>query len=296
MTKGFYISFLNYISPKELKRLYSYLSRQKLSVKGFPPNKTPPTTMLAPQISKNEKVFFDVLEAFYIPSFDNCDAAAHSFAPDTAVTCLAYFVKSGMTNEPFLLSLLEKKDAAQEETQLSPETGRSKKKSGEFREKYLSTRRELLQLRKDYEKIQAENTGLKSELLEQRDKLGLAEETLRHFEEESATTIHQLKSRVRELENIIIEHQPINTVQTVSILVIMDTDRTDDLGIDILTYDNISKLFELADQYDEILLVINDLPFSVIRKIHKIDTIQEKLIKFSTKQEMLEYAKQRRNR
>lgn len=75
----------------------------------------------------------------------------------------------------------------------------------------------------------------------------------------------------------------------------MDTDETDELGVDMLTYDNILKLLEIADRYNKILLVINDLPFSAKRKIQKIDAIQEKLVTFSTKQEMLEYAKQWRN-
>ena len=50
------------------------------------------------------------------------------------------------------------------------------------------------------------------------------------------------------------------------ILIVMDTDETDELGVDMLTYDNILKLLEIADRYNKILLVINDLPFSAKRK------------------------------
>lgn len=295
MTKEFYTSFLNYISQKELKKLYSYLYKKKLSVNGYTPPKMPKTIMLAPQIVKREKVFFDVLEESYTPNFDNCDDAIVAFAPDTAVTCLNYLVKNGMTDETFLMSLLEKQEAAREEIQSSPEPGRAKKKAEEFREKYLSTRRELIQLREYYEKLQVEHMKLKAVLYEERNKLNLAREALRHFEEESASTISRLKSRVSELENAIIEYQPASTVPMVSILIIMDIEETDDLGIDVLTYDHISKLVELANKYDEILLVTNDLPFSVKRKVHKVNTIQGKLKNFPTRREMFEYAKQRRN-
>ena len=287
MTKDFYTNFLSYISPKELKKLYSNLCKQKLSVNGYTPPKTPKAMLLAPLIAKNEKAFFNVLEKFYTPSFDNCDDATSAFAPDTAVTCLTYLVNSGMTNETSLMSLLEKKDDIREEIQASPETGKAKKKAEEFREKYLSTRRELLQLRDDYKKLQAENTELKSELS--------TETNRRQFEEESEFTITQLKSRVSELENAIVAYQPADTIQAAPILIVMDTDETDELGVDMLTYDNILKLLEIADRYNKILLVINDLPFSAKRKIQKIDAIQEKLVTFSTKQEMLEYAKQWRN-
>ena len=200
-----------------------------------------------------------------------------------------------MTNETSLMSLLEKKDDIREEIQASPETGKAKKKAEEFREKYLSTRRELLQLRDDYKKLQAENTELKSELSTETNRLHLATEALRQFEEESEFTITQLKSRVSELENAIVAYQPADTIQAAPILIVMDTDETDELGVDMLTYDNILKLLEIADRYNKILLVINDLPFSAKRKIQKIDAIQEKLVTFSTKQEMLEYAKQWRN-
>ena len=258
MTKDFYTNFLSYISPKELKKLYSNLCKQKLSVNGYTPPKTPKAMLLAPLIAKNEKAFFNVLEKFYTPSFDNCDDATSAFAPDTAVTCLTYLVKSGMTNETSLMSLLEKKDDIREE-------------------------------------IQAENTKLKSELSVETNRLHLAKEALRQFEEESESTITQLKSRVSELENAIVAYQPADTIQVAPILIVMDTDETDELGVDVLTYDNILKLLEIADRYDKILVVINDLPFSAKRKIYKIDAIQEKLVTFSTKQEMLEYAKQWRN-
>lgn len=295
VTKNFYTSFLNYISQKEIKKLYSNLSKHKLFVKGFPPNKLPPTTILAPQIAKSEKAFFDILKECYTPTFNNRDDATKSFTPDIAVTCLTYFVKIGMPDESFLMSLLEKKEAIQEKIQLSPETGKAKKKTEEFRVKYLSAHRELQQLKKDYKKLQVENTTLKSELSKATNTLNLVKETFRQNEEKTESIINQLKSRISELEDTIIKYQPTNTAQEVSTLIIMDIDRTDNLGIDILTYDNISKLFELADKYDEILLVINDLPFSIRRKIHKIETVQGKVIKFSTKQEMLEYVKQRRN-
>lgn len=292
MTKDFYTSFLNYISQKELKKLYSSLSKQKFSVKGFPPNKTPPATMLAHLIAKREKAFFDILEESYSIDFDSCDDATNAFTPDTAVTCLAYLIKSGMTDETFLIPLLEKEDDIREEIQASPETGKAKKKAEGFREKYLSTRREFLQLREDYEELQIENTKLKSELSEEANKLTLVREELRQFEEESESTITQLRGQISELENTIIEYQQTSKVQVAPVLIIMDADESDELGIDILPYDNILKLLEIADKYDKILLVINDLPFSVKRKIYKIDTTQEKLVTFSTKQEMLEYAKQ----
>lgn len=295
MTKEFYKNFLSYISPKELKKLYSNLHKQKLSVNGYTPPKVPQAIQLAHLIAKNEKNFFDVLEEFYTPSFDNWEDATNVFAPDTAVTCLAYLVKSGMTDETFLMSLLEKNEDIQEEIKVSPETGRARKKTEEFREKYLSTRRELLQLRDDYNKLQAENTELKSELSVEKDNLNSTREALRQFEKESETSIAQLKSRISELESTIIEYQPTNTVPVAPILVIMDTDKTDELGVDVLTYDNIMKFPEIASRYDKILLVINDLPFSVKRKIYKNVTVREKLTPFSTKQEMLEHVKQWRN-
>ena len=295
MTKDFYTEFLNYISPKELKKLYSHLCKKKLSVKGFTPPKTPKAQMLAPLITKNEKIFFDVLKESYIPSFNNDDDVANTFSPDMAVTCLAYFVKSEVIDESFLMSLLERKEITQEEVPLLPETGKAKKKAEEFREKYLSARRELLQLRQDYKTLQAENTKLRLELSAETDNLNLARESLRQFEEESESTIEQLKCRISDLESTITEYQPASTDRVSAILIIMDTDEAYELGMDVLKYDDILKLLEIADRYDEILLVINDLPFSAKRKIYKIDAIQDKLVTFSTKQKMLEYAKQRRN-
>ena len=297
MTKDFYTSFLNYISQKELKRLYSNLSksRQKLSVNGFPPNKTPPIASLAHEITRREKAFFDVLEESYSPVFDSCDDAIKVFSPDMAVTCLVYLIKNGMTDETLLSSLLEKGTAVQEKVQLPQETGKSKKKAEEFREKYLSTRRELLQLKNNYTNLQTENASLKTELSRKSSELDSVRETFRHFEEKSLSAIDQLKGRVQELEESISEYQTAHTVQAASILLIVDMDESDGLGVDTLTYDNISKLFEIIDKYDEILLVINDIPFTIKRKIHKVATLQEKLVTFSTKQEMLEYAKQRRN-
>lgn len=295
MTKDFYTKFLNYISPKELKKLYSYLCKKKLSVKGFTPPKTPKAQMLAPLITKNEKIFFDVLKESYIPSFNNDDDVANTFSPDMAVTCLAYFVKSEVIDESFLMSLLERKEITQEEVPLLAETGKVKKKAEEFREKYLSARRELLQLRQDYKTLQAENTKLRLELSAETDNLNLARESLRQFEEESESTIEQLKCRISELESTITEYQPASTDRVPAILIIIDTDEAYELGMDVLKYDDILKLLEIADRYDEILLVINNLPFSAKRKIYKIDAIQDKLVTFSTKQKMLEYAKQRRN-
>lgn len=295
MTKSFYTSFLNYISPRELKKLYANLSRQKISVNGFPPNKKLPSAQLASQIAKNKKAFFEVLEEFYTTTFDSYDHAAQSFSPDTAVICLAYFVKNGMMDEAFFMSLLETDAPAPEEIKLPQEDGKSKKKAEGFREKYLSIRRELIQLKNDCAKLQTDNAALHLALAEKENELQSIKSAFQQFQDESAVTVNSLKMRVRELENSIIEYQSTNTVQMVSILALIGTDESDKLGIDILTYDNISKLFEIADKYDEILSIKNDLPFSVMRKIHKTDTIRRKLISFSTKQEMLEYAKQRRN-
>lgn len=294
MTKDFYTCFLSYVSPKELKKLYSNLCKQKISVRGFTPNKAPPAIILAPQIAKNERAFFDVLEKTYTPNFESNDDATNSFSPDMAVICLTYFVRSGLTDEAFLMSLLSKEEAVQEEFQLPPETGRGKKKAEEFRKKYLSTRRELQQLKDDYIKLQAETASLKVELREKSNELDSVRGEFLHFEKESSLTVDQLKKYICELEERVIEYQSASPIQTASILLIMDTDKADGLGIDILTYDNISKLFEISGKYDEILMVINDLPFAINRKIRKINAIQEKLVTFSTKQEMLEYAKQRR--
>lgn len=295
MTKEFYTSFLNYIGPKELRKLYLNLREQKLPFKGFSSGKkTPPIEMLAPQIAKSEKIFFNVLEEQYVPAFDNCDDATNSFTPDTAVTCLTYFVKSGMADESFLTSLMTK-GAKQEPTQFSTKAGKAERKTEEFREKYLSTRRELLQVKENYAKLQSENTSLKSELAATSSELNIAKEKLQRFEKESSATVDQLKKHIQELEESISKYQLTNSIQSAPILLMMDADESIELDVDTLTYDNISKLFEVIDKYDEILLVINDVPFAIKRKIQKIDALQDKLVTFSTKQEMIEYAKQRRN-
>ena len=302
MTKEFYTKFLSYISSKELKKLYSNLCRKKISVNGFQANKTSANAViaikLAPEIVKKERVFFDVLEEFYTPVYDSRSEAANSFTPDTAVTCLTYFVKSKMadTDEDFIVSLMEGKEIPTEKIQIVPETEKSKKKAEEFREKYLSTRRELIQISSDYTKLQKEKELLKSELYERNNELDRVRETLHALEEESSIAVDQLKEYIKKLEKKISEYQLANAVQAIPVLLIMDTEEFNGLGVDTITYDNVSKLIELAGEYDEILLVINDLPFATKRKIQKIDALQKKIVTFSTKQEMLEYVKRRRNR
>lgn len=250
--------------------------------------------MLATEITKSEKTFFKVLEEFYLPAFDNSDAATQSFSPDTAVICLAYFVKNGMMDEAFLMSLLEVDDTVQNEIKALSGDGKSKKKAEEFREKYLSTRREFLQLQEKYSELQADNLALQSALIAKQDELKSTKDAFQHFQEESLTRINKFQKRIQELENCIAEYQAVDINQTPTILLIMDTDKFSETGTDILTYDNILRLSGIADRYHEILLVVNDLPFSVRRKIYKIDKIREKLITFSTKQEMIEYVRQRR--
>lgn len=295
MTKDFYASFLNYISPKELKKLYSNLCKQKLFVNGYTPPKTPKAMLLAPLIAKNEKIFFNVLEKFYTPSFDNCDDATNVFAPDTAVTCLAYLVKNRMIDETFLMSLLEKNEDIREEIQVPPETGKVKKKAEEFREKYLSTRRKLLQVEEENAKLRLENADLKSTLETKANDLSSAIAEFQLLKSESERTINLLTKRVRELESDSIS-QEMDLNQDQRVLIILGTEELvlpeiTSLNIDILSCENMTKLKDIIDNYDGICVLESDIPFSAKRKLRRVEGIGGKVQAFSSKSDMITYLK-----
>lgn len=294
MTKEFYQIFLNYLSEKELIRLYSNLRKRNFSVKGFL-KKRPPIELLAPQLAKKEHILLDVLEEFYQSDFDNRESATQAFSPDSAIKCLSFFVKNKIDDEKFLLSLIETRETKPVEQEHSLGKNKVAKKEEGFREKYLSEHRELLKLKSDFKKIQEENKNLELALCKKEDALGVAEDKIQYLQnlfENTSATIESLKKRINELEKIKNKEQQ----QKPSILIITDKTQYISPHIHILTYENISELDEIAENFPEIWFVENDLPFPTKRKLKKREDIRKKLRSFSTKRKMLEYAEQRREK
>lgn len=319
MRKEWYVSFLNYLGPKELKRLYSNLLKCGVSVKGF--REQPPAIMLADLIAQNEKAFYKAIYRFYPPTFSDMDEAVASFAPDRAVMCLAFFQKEGM-DETFLSQLLADRANAllQDGTNIADKKGKTVKKEDKFREKYMAERRERQRIEQEYEELRikyvqlqeeetkwrsaaiqteqerrdgekeitmlkCENADLRSELLRLKSSEGKAEEKQREMEAE----LKRLEERIVQIKSRSVPTDTEKAAKDKDIVLLAEDDREIYGVAKVLTYDRISELKEVTENCRMIVYVQSDIPFSVKRKLERLKTAAHKLRAFKTKGEMIEY-------
>lgn len=320
MTKELYVSFLNYLSPKELKRLYSNLLKCSISVKGFR-GQPPPTIMLANHIVRNEKAFYESINRFYPPTFSNKDEAIAAFTPDHAVTCLAFFQKEGV-DETLLSQLLVDRIhvSLQDESNIVDEKGKTIKKEDKFREKYMAERRERQRIEQEYEELRRkheqlqaeeikwklatiqteqsrqdvekeisllkhENVELQNELLQRKKSEDKAEEKQREME----VKIQELEEQIVQLKSRSVPANTEKIAEDKDILLLAEDNREVHNGVKVLTYDHISELKDIAAKYQMIIYVQSDIPFSVKRKLERLKSVALKLHAFKTKGEMIEY-------
>ena len=138
MTQNFYCNFLEYLSPKEKSVLLGHIQKHKV-------RKDVPSRLLALHFSKNEKVLFDILKECYSTTYVDEEDAINNFSPDSAVTCFAYLIQVNKANETKLMSLMESNQIEIPTKNIVIADGKSKKKSDEFRKKYLTAYKELEQ-------------------------------------------------------------------------------------------------------------------------------------------------------
>lgn len=289
MTEKFYCDFLEYLSAKEKQKLFGYFQKRKVRVDGFRMSKDVPLKLLASHISRNEKMVFQILKDCYSPSYTDRNEAIQDFSPNTAVTCLTYFIQEKDIDEQFLASLLNEEKSSSSEPKPTIANNKAQKKSEEFRQKYLATYKELDQIKKAWDNLQSQNQKLQELLNDKECKLHAVEEELSNFRIQHDQLVTTLKQRISELEETVIEQTRISELQCRKILVLSRYNEQGVPGVTILQYHHISQLEIIAGDYSEILFVTNDVPFPVKRHIQKIEEIQDKIHTFSTHTELMEY-------
>ena len=288
MTEKFYVALWNYISEKEKIKLCDNLARSKFQINGFRLNKGIPTQILAAKIVKCEKLFLTVLQRKYPVSYADSSAALEAINPETAVGCVAYLAQNQMLDEEKLMSLLAGGTAREIQDRQQDSSYKSKKKVEEFRKKYLLAHKEAEGLKMDLSRILEENNLLKKQILDKENELENSRKNFLEYRETADAKIASLNIKLTELENSIKEESKNN-------ILILTACENDFEGMAILTYSKMLGLESLPEKYDEILYVVNETPFSVRRRIHKLHSIQSKIKSFSTKSELETYLITRRD-
>lgn len=289
MTEKFYRALLDYISPKEKKNLCSILQKRKMQINGFGMLKDVPAKILAPVIARNENKFLKILQESYSPTYVDQGEAVKAFSPNTAVDVLTYFWNEQNVDEELLMSLLTK---AEEPTTSSPvpppASNKAQKKADEFRQKYLAANRDLEQTKNLVEELRSENEGLKNELASKDQaivqlQLELEQNRILHKQE-----ITHLDGRIEELEKALGALDDSDDCQP-EVFLILSKSECRIPGAVTLQFEEISKLPDMIDNYQELLFVANDLPFHIKRSVNKIAGIQRKTHAFLTSIELREY-------
>ena len=273
MTQNFYCNFLEYLSPKEKSVLLGHIQKHKVRIDGFRTIKDVPSRLLALHFSKNEKVLFDILKECYSTTYVDEEDAINNFSPDSAVTCFAYLIQVNKADETKLMSLMESNQIEIPTKNIVIADGKSKKKSDEFRKKYLTTYKELEQAKEQLRDLNKENQSLRIEL-----------ESQKHKE-----IVSSMQEKIDKLETECSRLSRITYMQSRKILVISNSLQQSFAGVMVLPYDQITELNHMVGDYSEILYVPNDMPFPSRRYIQKLDYIQEKLHVFCTHAELIDY-------
>lgn len=172
--------------------------------------------------------------------------------------------------------------------------GKSKKKSDEFRKKYLTAYKELEQAKEQLRDLKEENQSLHTELESQKQKVTLLEKDVERRDKEHKEIVSFMQEKIDKLETECSRLSRITYIQSRKILVISNSIQQSFAGVTVLSYDRITELNHIFSDYSEILYVPNDMPFSSRRSIQKLDQIQEKLHQFYTQTELVDYLENRR--
>lgn len=285
---------MEYISSKEKSVLLGHIQKHKVRIDGFRTIKDVPSILLALHFSKNEKVLFEILRECYSTTYADEEDAINDFSPDSAVTCFAYLIRVNKADETKLMSLMESNPIEIPTKNIVIADGKSKKKSDEFRKKYLTAYKELEQAKEQLRDLKEENQSLHTELESQKQKVTLLEKDVERRDKEHKEIVSFMQEKIDKLETECSRLSRITYIQSRKILVISNSIQQSFAGVTVLSYDRITELNHIFSDYSEILYVPNDMPFSSRRSIQKLDQIQEKLHQFYTQTELVDYLENRR--
>lgn len=285
---------MEYISSKEKSVLLGHIQKHKVRIDGFRTIKDVPSILLALHFSKNEKVLFEILRECYSTTYADEEDAINDFSPDSAVTCFAYLIRVNKADETKLMSLMESNPIEIPKKNIVIADGKSKKKSDEFRKKYLTAYKELEQAKEQLRDLKEENQSLHTELESQKQKVTLLEKDVERRDKEHKEIVSFMQEKIDKLETECSRLSRITYIQSRKILVISNSIQQSFAGVTVLSYDRITELNHIFSDYSEILYVPNDMPFSSRRSIQKLDQIQEKLHQFYTQTELVDYLENRR--
>ena len=290
MTDQFYSCFLAYIGQTELQHLRDNLQKNKFSVPGYR-MKSVSIQSLAKYISQNESQFYYIIKKLYgnTTQYDSKKEILSNYSPDNALSCLAVlFQGEYQIDEEELMCIMRASQRDQENAKSQEKVStdlREQKKSDEFRQKYLNTYKLLEKEKKDNDSLRKERDELLSQLQAQ---AGNCEALKSAWDAEKAQyklEIEKLKSKLKE------------TIDTESIrqknMVVLSDKQLGLSEIPVIALDDIAKIEEQACGCTEVLIVENDIPFSVKRVIRKMPEITHKLHSFSTYVELMKYLEKR---
>ena len=289
MTQNFYCKFLEYITPKEKFILLGHIQKRKIRIDGFRTIKDVHYKLLASYFSRNEKVLFEILNECYSTTYADEEEAIHDFSPDSAVACFAYLIQIGKADETKLISLMESNQIEIPSKNIVIADEKSKKKSDEFRKKYLTAYKELEQAKEQIRGLNQENHNLRIELESQKQKVTLLEKNVERSDKKHKEIVSSMQEKIDKLEKECSTLSRIAYMQSRKILVISNSVQQPFAGVMVLPYDRITELNHMVGDYSEILYVPNDMPFPSRRYIQKLDYIQEKLHVFCTHAELIDY-------
>lgn len=290
MTEQFYSCFLVYIGQTELQRLRDNLQRNKFSVPGYR-MKSVSVQSLAKYISQNERQFSYVIKKVYggTTQYNSKNEILLKFSPDNALSCLAVLFQGGyQIEEAELMCIMRdaqrKQENSKSEEKVSTES-KEQKKSDEFRQKYLNTYKLLEKEKKDNDLLRKEKDELLSQLQTQVEDFEVLKSAWNAEKVQYELEIEKIKTKLKEM---------IDTEKMTQRNVLVLSDKQLSLSeIPVIELDNIAMLGERARSCTEVLIVENDIPFSVKRTIRKMPVIAQKLHPFSTYTELMKYLEKR---
>ena len=291
MTQNFYCNFLEYLSPKEKSVLLGHIQKHKVRINGFRTIKDVPSKFLALYFSKKEKTLFEILRECYSATYADEEDAISNFSPDSAVTCFAYLIQVNKADETKLISLMESNQNERPSKKVVIADRKSKKKSDEFRKKYLTTYKELEQVKDQLRNLNEENQSLSIELESQKQKVTLLKKDVERSDKAHKEIVSSMQEKIDKLEKKCSRLSRRAYMQSKKILVISESLQQSFAGVMVLPYDRITELNHMVGDYSEILYVPNDMPFPSRRYIQKLDYIQEKLHLFCTHAQLIDYLK-----
>ena len=234
MTQNFYCRFLEYLSPKEKSGLLEHIQKSKVRIDGFRTIKDVPSRLLAVYFSKNEKVLFKILRDCYCATYVDEEDAVNDFSPDSAATCFAYLIQINKADEAVIMSLMESKRTEMTTKNAVEVDEKSKKKSNEFRKKYLAAYRELEETKGQLKALNKENQNLHIELESQKKKEILLERKGELSNKRHEEVVLFMQEKIDKLEEECNKLKHIAYLQSRRIIVISDSIPQDFAGVVVL--------------------------------------------------------------